>query len=253
MNRTDRSIKPDNRPLYDQAIEALNQFIEQGQYKPGDRLPAEGQLAKQLGISRPTLREAFGTLEAYGVIERRHGVGTFVAAPAQGIIQGGLEQLVSLRSLAANAGIKEQREAWEIDTVAATDDIAGKLSLTSGDPVLRIQMTVRAEDGRFFAYMDSHISETYVDIADLKAYQAGSLLDYLIERGEPRLSYTRTHLYSVAADETTATWLKISTGKPLLLLAETFYSETGEPIVATQNYFLTDRLNFYIVRRVVRR
>src|SRR5512134_3555627 len=98
------SIKIDSRPLYDQAIDALNRFIVQGGYKPGDKLPGEAELSKHLGISRPTLREAMGSLECQGVITRRHGVGTFVTAPVRGAIQGGLEQLESLYSLAANAG-----------------------------------------------------------------------------------------------------------------------------------------------------
>jgi len=254
MKKPDRLIKMDQRPLYDQAIEALNRYIEQGQFKPGDKLPAEGELAKQLGISRPTLREAFGMLEAAGVIERRHGVGTFVTAPAQGVIQGGLEQLVSLRSLANNAGVKEVREDWVIEEGKAETEIAEKLKLAADEPVLHVQMTIRAKDGEeYFAYMDSHIASRHVDRESLRAYPAGSLLDYLVETGEPRLAYTNTYLYSVDADEDTSEWLEVPVGRSLLLLAETFFSDTGEPLVSTKNYFVTDQLNFFIVRRVARR
>ena len=252
MNGSNRSLKSDNRPLYDQAIEALNRFIELGEYKPGDRLPAEGELAKQLGISRPTLREAFGTLENYGVIERRHGVGTFVTAPPQGAIRGGLEQLVSLRSLAADAGIKAKGVDWVVDTVDASEEISAKLSLAPDTPLIRVQMTAKAEDGCYIAYMESYIPETLLDIADVKAYHEGSLLNYLLERGEPKLSYTHTYLYSVAADEVTAAWLRIPEGKPLQLLAETYYTDAGQPVMQEYNYFIGDRFNFHIVRRVAR-
>ncbi|MCZ7568343.1 MAG: GntR family transcriptional regulator [Ardenticatenaceae bacterium] len=245
-------MKLDPRPLYNRAIEALNEFIEQGQYKPGDRLPAEGDLAKQLGISRPTLREALGNLETGGVIVRRHGVGTFVAAPARGHLQSGLEQLESLRSLAARTGVNEERADWIVDMVVATGEMAGVLDLEPGAALVRVQMTAK-EEGYLFAYLDSYIPAHFVDGDDLSGYEEGSLLDYLIERDELKISYTHTDLHAVAVDRELADRLGVLEGKPLLHLAETYYSETGQPIALTLNYFVTGLLNFHIVRRVVRR
>ena len=250
MTGSPRSLKSDNRPLYDQAIEALNRFIDLGDYKPGDKLPAEGELAKQLGISRPTLREAFGSLENHGIIERRHGVGTFVTAPPQGAIRGGLEQLVSLRSLASDAGIKAECVDWVVDIVGVSEEISAKLNLEPDTQLIRVQMTAKAEDECYIAYMESYIPEMLLDIADLKMYHAGSMLNYLLERGEPKLSYTRTCLYSVAANEEVASWLRVPEGKPLQLLAETYYTDAGQPVMQEYNYFVGDRFNFHIVRRV---
>jgi len=58
----------------------------------GDRLPSEPKLAKELGVSRATLREAMRTFEIQGMIRRRQGSGTFITRPTQKL-QSGLEVL----------------------------------------------------------------------------------------------------------------------------------------------------------------
>jgi GntR family transcriptional regulator len=253
MTTAGNSLKPDSRPLYDQAIEAINQLIEQGGYEPGDKLPGEADLAKQLGISRPTLREAIGNLEMYGIVKRRHGVGTFVTAPAPGDrIRGGLEQLVSLRSLAERVGINSDCVDWVVDEVNAPEEIAEKLNVELNSPLAHIQMTAVKEDGVYIAYMESFISIDLIDITDLKNYKEGSMLNYLLERSESNLSYTQTYIYPVVANKRIAGWLKLPQGTPLQLLEETYYSDTGQSIMHEFNYFLADHLNFNIIRRIAR-
>lgn len=66
-------------PLYLVVATSLRRDIETGRLEPGARLPALDQLAKEMGVSIITLRHAVETLEREGLIERRHGVGTFVS------------------------------------------------------------------------------------------------------------------------------------------------------------------------------
>lgn len=251
MNEPGNSLKPDSRPLYDQAIDVLIRFIEQGDLQPGEKLPAEGAFARQLGISRPTLRQAMGHLESKGVITRRHGVGTFVTASAQGILRGGIEQLESLRSLADRAGVTSERGDWVITEVAADDGIAEKLEIQPGETVIRVQTTARNEEC-FFAHLDNYILPEYVDLKELENFEDGTLLDYLISKDEPRLSYTNTNIYAVEADEEIADWLRINPGKALIRLTETYYDDKGIPIVQALNHFITGCMNFRIVRRIIR-
>src|SRR5690242_1061686 len=72
--------------LYQQAAQQIRELIARGEFRPGDRLPPERDLARKLGISRPTVREAMVALEIAGLIEIRTGAGIFVsaAAPANG-------------------------------------------------------------------------------------------------------------------------------------------------------------------------
>jgi GntR family transcriptional regulator, transcriptional repressor for pyruvate dehydrogenase complex len=61
-----------------QVVEQIARMIKEGRLKPGDQLPSERVIAEQMGISRPTVREAFAALEVAGLVETRIGQGTFV-------------------------------------------------------------------------------------------------------------------------------------------------------------------------------
>jgi len=66
-------------PTTEQVVSQVRGMIARGELRPGDRLPAERELAKQLGISRPSLRSGLRALIGKGVLRSRHGAGTFVA------------------------------------------------------------------------------------------------------------------------------------------------------------------------------
>lgn len=72
--------QPDPRRLYHQVAEQIRKVIEQGRFEPGMRLPSERELAVQLGVSRPSLREALLALEIEGRLEIRMGSGIYVCA-----------------------------------------------------------------------------------------------------------------------------------------------------------------------------
>src|SRR5438045_2619711 len=69
--------------LYRQIAEQLRTLMTKGEFKPGARLPAERDLAKQLGVSRPSVREALIALEVEGWVEVRGGAGVFVLERAR--------------------------------------------------------------------------------------------------------------------------------------------------------------------------
>ena len=75
----------------DQVFEQLKQMIAEGEWKPGDRLPSETDLADQFGISRVTVRQALQRLSALGLIETRLGEGSFVRKAE---IEETLDQLI---------------------------------------------------------------------------------------------------------------------------------------------------------------
>src|SRR5262252_1494438 len=74
-----RTIGPDRRGTSsEEVVTNLREMIHRGELRSGDRLPPERDLAKLLGVSRPTLRAGIRSLAAVGVLESRQGAGTFV-------------------------------------------------------------------------------------------------------------------------------------------------------------------------------
>jgi len=74
----------ENRRLYRQIADQIAALIEKGEYEAGERLPPERDLAKQLGVSRPSVREALIALEVEGYVEVRVGSGVYVSASRAG-------------------------------------------------------------------------------------------------------------------------------------------------------------------------
>ncbi|RVT39773.1 FadR/GntR family transcriptional regulator [Sphingobium algorifonticola] len=74
----------ENRKRYKAVAEAIASAIADGQFMPGERLPAERELVDHYGVSRPTIREAMLVLEVQGLVEARHGSGIYVLDRPQG-------------------------------------------------------------------------------------------------------------------------------------------------------------------------
>ena len=68
------------RTLAEEVVGNLTESIQQGQIKPGDKMPTESEIMATLGVSRTVVREALSRLQASGLVETRHGIGTFVLA-----------------------------------------------------------------------------------------------------------------------------------------------------------------------------
>jgi len=93
-------------PLAQQAADEILSGIRSGKLANGDGLlPSEAELSQRFEVSRATIREALWKLEQAGVINRKHGVGTFVAPP-QPVIDAGLEELENLETLAERIGLE---------------------------------------------------------------------------------------------------------------------------------------------------
>lgn len=117
----------------------------------GDRLPSEPDLAKKLGVSWATLREAMRTFEAQGLIRRRQGSGTFVVGQMP-VIEAGLEVLESLETMADRLGLEVSVSDLRVEMMSADGDNAQGLSVAGATPVTRIRRVMR-EETRPVAYL----------------------------------------------------------------------------------------------------
>src|SRR4029450_12224241 len=100
-----------------QVVAFVRDLIERGALKPGDRLPAERDLATQIGVSRPTIRAGLRTLAAMGVVRSRHGSGTYIPEGPPALNTDALSFLAALHGFTR----EEMYEARRILEVGAAE------------------------------------------------------------------------------------------------------------------------------------
>lgn len=108
--------------LYEQIVQQIEESILNGQFRPGDQLPAERELAQQFGVSRTAVREAVKALHEKGLVEAYSGRGTFVTNGTSQAIRQSLGLMIKIGQSGNLAHLEEVREILEpsIAALAAT-------------------------------------------------------------------------------------------------------------------------------------
>jgi len=223
---------------------ALSKIISET--TPGDRLPAEPLLAKSLGGSRATLREAMRAFESQGLILRRQGIGTFVVSRHE-VIESGLEVLESIESLAKKIGLNVSMGDLQIDRIRADDKQAGLFNLETGYPLIRVRRTILTE-ARPVAYLIDILPEDMLKHSDLQTGFTGSVLDLLLRRSSLPLSKSIANIQAEAASSEVARALQIQRGDVLLVFIAQLFEADGRMVDYSTSFFLPGYFRFHVVR-----
>ena len=213
----------------------------------GQRLISEPDLAKQMGVSRATLREAMRTFETQGLIRRRQGSGTYVVGK-EPVIDAGLEVLESLETMAHRRNLQTTVSDLHVDQVDADGDSAAGLGLAEGTRLTRIRRVIRA-DSRPVAYLIDTLPAELLTPNDLPAGFNGSVLDFMLERGD-KLTVSRAAITAANATADVAKALEIQRGDVLLQFISQLYFDDGKIVDHTLSYFIPGYFNFHVVRRI---
>ena len=214
----------------------------------GERLPAEPELAKKLGVSRATLREAMRTFEGQGLVRRKQGVGTFVVGQSK-VIESGLEVLESIETLATRIGLQVSMGDMKVTSVHASIDESEALHVPEGTELVKVSRVIDAEKHPV-AYLIDVLPNHVLPEEDLKDGFTGSVLDLLLRRGSPRFSKSFTDIQAVSATPEIAKMLEVQRGDVLLMFIARLYNENGEVVDYSSSYFLPGYFRFHVVRRV---
>jgi GntR family transcriptional regulator len=233
-------------PLYQQAAQQLALIL--ADTPPNTFLPSEPELARQLGISRATLREAMRPFEEQGLIVRRQGVGTVVTRPPR-MLDAGLEVLESLETLAARTGLTVEMGELRIEERTPTVEESGLLELSGDATVVEVARVILA-GGRPVAYLVDVVPRHVLPDEALSRGFRGSVLDLLLRRGDPELDISRTEIGAASASAEVARALRIQRGDVLLRLEAYLYTRAGVAIDHSWSYFLPGSIRLHVVRRV---
>ncbi len=215
---------------------------------PGERLPSEPELAQKLGVSRATLREGMRTFEGQGLIRRRQGVGTFVVPQAK-VIETGLEVLESIERLANRIGLKVTMGALQVKEISANQEESENLKVKEGTSLVKVTRVIYTDE-RPVAYLTDLLAPGILNEEELKNEFTGSVLDFLLKRGNIGLAKSFTDIQAVAAAPEIAKKLEIQRGDVLLMFVARLFSDKGTIVDYSYSYFLPGYFRFHVVRSV---
>jgi GntR family transcriptional regulator len=199
-------------PLYHQVKTSLLSRIETGQWRPGDRLPSEDELADRYKVSKITVRQALRELALVGHIRREQGRGTFVQRPP---LLEGPRKLTSFSEEMRRQGVQASSAVLEQGTVPASADVASTLGIAEDDPVFRLRR-LRLADGDPMGVQTAYIPARLVPrIGDIE-FSRSSLYDVL--SGHYNLAPSSAHethfAFAVGGDD--AALLRLDVGAPVM-------------------------------------
>ena len=232
-------------PLYVTVYETISEWLKEGKYKPGDKLPGENILAEQLNVSRGTLRQAMLLLQEDGFIVNQQGRGNIVLS-AQRPAKAGLEKIENplvdfclqpVDKVETTVGFQPATQKHQEVLKLRASSIVAVINITyySGDTVVGFAMV-------YMAY--EVLSKSSVDLENPDTvYQFYSNL--LTSGG----LYRDTKLRLGNARERLAGILNIPEGEPFLILEEELYSEYDTPVLSQKLFFTPYQHELHINRR----
>src|SRR5215510_78879 len=229
-------------PAYQRIQSGIRKRIDSGQLKPGDPVPSERHLARTHNVSLMTARHALTFLEREGLVERRRGIGTFVAPPKIHFnkLMSYTEQMAA-RTLTAGAKILFAK------VVSDENEAAARLSLPPNSNIFKLERLRHAADEPFA------LETCYLDASEfsglLEAPIARESLFAILERDfKIELGYADEEVDATAADPRIAELLGIPRREPLLRIRQVIYSTKGKAIMYVLGFYRSDRHNLVIRR-----
>jgi GntR family transcriptional regulator len=228
---------PSFSPLYQQIKGLLTRSLTLGEWKAGEALPAETELAQRFKVSQGTVRKALDALTADGLLVRRQGKGTFVATHAEARVQYRFLRLMP------DQGVREamQRRFLDFRRLRAPADIARALDLKAGDGVLQLRRLLLAGDlpvvlddiwlaARLFKGLTAE---------RLQAYRGPMYGLFEAEFGVQMIR-AEEKIRAVAAAPADAALLGTALGAPLLLVERRSLTYADRPVELRRGLYCTE-------------
>ena len=232
---------PSFRPLYQQIKALITQSLQAGEWKPGELMPSEVELAARFKVSQGTVRKAIDELAAENLVLRRQGKGTFVASHA--------EERAHFRflRLRPDDGVPHHPENrfLEVKRMRAPAEVARLLELKSGDAVVYIKRV------QSFEGAPTILEELWLPGQLFKGLSAERLVEYkgpmygLFETEfGTRMIRATEKIRAVAADAGTAEYLKVAAGTPLLCGERVSYTYGDKAVELRRGMYLTSHHHY---------
>ncbi|HEY3927668.1 MAG TPA: GntR family transcriptional regulator [Candidatus Koribacter sp.] len=229
------TIRKNGTPAYKQIQDSIVKRIERGDLKPGDAVDSERLLARLHDVSLMTARHALVGLEREGLVERRHGAGTFVAAP-----KIHFNKLMSFSEQLAGRSLDSSSRVLALKVIDDEHEIAARLSLPGASRLVRLER-VRLGSGEPFAVETCYFSADEFRGISRPALERGSLFTLMEKEYGVTIAHADEEIDATGADPELAKMLGVHKGYPVLRIRQTIYSTQGKPILYVLGMYRADR------------
>ena len=225
-------------PLYSQLVNIVKRSISAGALAPGDLLPSESALCRNFDISRSTVRQAIGALEAEGLVTRRQGRGTFVAEPK---LRLRTEDIYSFTSEIRAMGRAPSSTLVEFRLIAPSPHIAKVLGLNDPEETVYRFIRVRNVDGEPLILETSfYPRRVYPDLTE-ELLCGSSIYSLLCEAGVIPANAVDSY-EAVLLDREEASLLNCRSGSCGFYVQRRTFNEEGACYEYTQSLVRGDRV-----------
>jgi GntR family transcriptional regulator len=236
-------VKGTRRSLRHSLAEELRARILAGEWRPGERLPSEPELARLSTVSRSSMRAAITVLEEDGFVNRKHGSGTYVthrpALPSDLGNNFGVSALIGLNGM--QPGAAEETSGM----VPAPPEIAGALDVAVGEPVGTLRR-VRTADGRRVVDVTDWCRVDHIAPEELSGI--ASIYEELAARGLA-VDHGVATLEPSNADGDLARRLGVPRGTLLLTIDQVDRTADGVAVLVSREHHVADAFTFTLLRR----
>ena len=210
-----------------QAVQELLQaYIRDEGLRPGERLPAERELAERWNVSRGALRSAIRTLSEEQVLSQRHGAGTFVTMPR---VLRNLRDLRPFTQVVSDAGRSVRTEVLRCAVIHADMQLTDRLNLDPSERVWHLRRR-RWIDDRPAAVEDSYLGVGRFPALDEHVSADRSLYDMMAESYDIKVDHGYQRLETSATDREDAELLDLPIGEAMFRLTGVADDASGMPI-----------------------
>ena len=224
-------------PLYQQIKGLILQSLQAGEWKPGEAIPSEMDLAARFRVSQGTVRKAIDELAAENLVVRRQGKGTFVATHAEQHVR---YRFLKLVPDSGEQGLS-QRSILECRRQRASAEVARALQLRTGDSVVQVRRVLS------FSGVPTILEDMWLPgnpfkgltAEQLAAHQGPTYVLFELEFGV-RMVRAEEKIRAVAADAQQAALLAAGEGAPLLSVERLSYTYNDVPMELRRGLYRTD-------------
>jgi len=212
-------------------------LILSGKLAPESRIQSEREFSEDLGVSRMTIRRALTELVNEGLLERRHGSGTYVAKPKVMYESG---ELVNYLQAMQRRNIATSSQLLEFSEIAASRRLAEWLKIKIADPIHRIDLLRLANRVPVILERVFFPCARFPNLEDWDL-EKSSIYDLVTTVYNVEIGQISQTVEAVAAADTVAQQLRVEESFPLLMLSRLIYrKDTNEPVVFSQDFLRSD-------------